>query len=326
MQRRAHFPLALTPGLPLSWHHSLMKEVALMLQQRELNQEIIPALINTYADTSQSLEQRVNNAIGKLRSERKQQSQQKSMLTRWAVTLDELIRTDEPEFLDRSDYDDAKKVEIVARLNRFNRSVQAYWRFLSILKPYIQHVHKKENRRVNILELASGSGDFTLALAERAHKQKLPIHIFGSDYIEAHVQEGNSKAQERGIAVQFKKINAFDMHNVAPGEFDIIFIAQTMHHFTPGQLAKLVAQASEKVTYAMIGIDGHRGVDLFAILPAMLMINPHYGFMHDSVISMRKMYSEPELELIAHCAAPRCQARAFSALPGYSVLEVLKDY
>lgn len=295
-----------------------------MLQHRSLSQTIIPSLLKHSRTPPQTLEEQVDNVIARLRAARKQQGVEKGMLTRLAVTIDEWIRTDEPEFLDRSDYNDADKVKIVAQLNRFNRTVQAYWRFLSILKPYIHHVQKNENRIVKILELASGSGEFTLALAERAHKQNLPIAIYGSDYIAAHVDEGNRKAQAKGISVQFRTINAFDMHNVAPDEFDIIFIAQTMHHFTPGQLAKMVKQASEKARYAFIGLDGRRGLDLFGLLPAMFVLNPHYGFMHDSMISMRKMYSEPELELIAKCAAPECHVRTFSSLPGYSVLEVLR--
>lgn len=303
-----------------------------MLQHRELNRSIIAGLMPDNAAQSQretpveqsALEERVNAVIARLRSERKNQGAKRGLATQLAVTLDEWLRTDEPEFLDRSDYNDEDKVKIVAKLNRFNRVVQAYWRFLLILKPYIEHLHKTGHQKIRILELASGSGEFTLALAERAQKQKLPVEIFGSDYIEAHVQEGNRKAREKGIAAEFRNINAFDMHNVRTGEFDIIFIAQTMHHFTPGQLAKMVAQASEKASYAFIGIDGRRGLDLFGLLPGMWMLNPHFGFMHDSVISMRKMYSEPELELIANCAAPDHRVSAFSALPGYSVLEVLR--
>lgn len=296
-----------------------------MFQMRALNQEIIPFLIGDEVDSTENLEQRADRLIARLREERLQQSASKGMVTRLSAQLDEWIRTDASEYLDQPDFDDAAKVKIVSRLNRFNRTVQAYWRFLAILKPYIEHVQRKENRKVKILELASGSGDFTLALAEKSQKQGLPVEVYGSDYLDAHVQEGNRKAKEKGIKATFKTINAFDMHNVETGEFDIIFVAQTMHHFTPGQLAMMVAQASMKAGHAVIGIDGHRGPALFGLLPGMLVLNPDLDFMHDSLISMRKMYSEPELALIARLAAPEHSVKTFTDFPGYSVLEVIVD-
>lgn len=296
-----------------------------MLQQRSANQVIMADLPRPSSPPTDMnvLERQVDQAIASLRAQRRVHGQTADVLPRLAARLDDWIRTDAEEFLDRADYADAGKVRIVSQLHRFNRVVQAYWRFLSILKPYIHAVHQQEKRTVNVLELASGSGEFTLALAEKARQQKLPIAIYGSDYIEAHVEEGNRKARAKGIAAQFRTINAFDMHNVAEGEFDIVFVAQTMHHFTPGQLAKMIAQASAKATYGFVGIDGRRGLELFGMMPLMAALNPTYGFMHDSFISMRKMYAEPELELIAQLAAPEHRVRTFSSHPGYSVLEVL---
>lgn len=295
-----------------------------MLQLRALNRDLIPRLMNAHPFPDETLEQRVDRIVARLRKERLWRSADKGLLTRVSARLDQWIRTDTPEYLDRPDYAAADKVEIVARLGRLNRRAQAYWRFLRLLRPHIEAVRARGQRTVRILELASGAGDFALALAAKAKRQGLPLEIHGSDYLDAHVDEGNRKAAEQGLAVSFRNINAFDMHDVAEGEFDIIFVALTMHHFTPGQLARMVAQASAKATQAVVGLDGHRGLELFGLLPGMVALNPHYGFLHDTVISMRKMYSEPELELIARMAAPARQVRAYSVFPGYSVLEVVR--
>lgn len=295
-----------------------------MLQLRALNHDLVPRLLNAHPFPDETLEQRADRIVTRLRKERMWRSADKGLLTRMSARLDQWIRTDAPEYLDQSDYAAADKVEIVARLGNLNRLVQANRRFLRLLKPHIEAVQARGQRPVRILELASGAGDFALALARKAQRQGLPLEIHGSDYLDAHVAEGNRKAAAQGLPVSFRNINAFDMQDVAKGEFDIIFMALTMHHFTPGHLARMVAEASARATQAVVGLDGHRGLELFGLLPGMLALNPHYGFMHDTVISMRKMYSEPELELIAKMAAPAHRVRAYPAFPGYSVLEVVR--
>lgn len=292
-----------------------------MFQLQALNRELIPGLLaSTVPDDA--LEQRADRLIFRLREARAAQA--RGLPARLAVTLDRWLRSDAPEFLDRDDVTPDAKVAIVSRLDRLNRSLQAYRRFLAVLRPGIEAVHRREGRPVRLLELASGAGDFTLELARLAQAQQLPVVVHGSDYEPGQVQEGTRKARVAGLDVEFRIINAFDMHNVAAGEFDIIFLAQTMHHFTPGQLARMVEQASRKATHAFIGIDVRRSLHVWGIVPAMAALNPDYAFLHDGIISIRKMYSEPELALIARLAAPDRQVATRGIFPGYSVLEVTR--
>lgn len=292
-----------------------------MFQLQSLNRELIPGLLASTAPDD-TLEQRADRVIFRLREARAAQA--RGLPTRLAVTLDRWLRSDAPEFLDRDDITPAAKVAIVARLDRLNRRLHAYRRFLAVLRPGIEAVHRREGRPVRLLELASGSGDFTLELARLAQAQQLPVAVHGSDYQPAHVQEGQRKARAAGLPVEFCTVNAFDMHNVADGEFDLIFLAQTMHHFSPGQLARMVEQASRKATSAFVGIDVRRSLHVWGIVPAMAALNPDYAFLHDGIISIRKMYSEPELALIARMGAPEWRVATRGIFPGYSVLEVTR--
>jgi SAM-dependent methyltransferase len=295
-----------------------------MLQLRTLNRALVPSLLATAAAPGESLEARADRLVARLREQRYRIGQESRLPTRLAVTVDRWLRTDASEFLDRPDCPAARKVDIVTRLDRVNRLLRAYPRFLAALRPGIDAVYARERRPVRVLELASGSGDFTLALAALAQRQRLPVEVHGSDYLDAHVEAGRRKAAARGLDVGFRNINAFDMQDVAAGEFDLVFVAQTMHHFTPGQLAMMVEQASRKAAYGFVGLDVQRSLHVFGSVPGMALLNPDYAFLHDAVISIRKMYSEPELELIARLAAPAHQVRTYSRLPGYSVLEVLR--
>jgi len=65
---------------------------------------------------------------------------------RWAVMLD-------------------KKIDMVAALNQLNVCLFSYHRFLRLLTPIIENIVEREGRPARILELACGSGEFTLSLA-----------------------------------------------------------------------------------------------------------------------------------------------------------------
>jgi SAM-dependent methyltransferase len=136
------------------------------------------------------------------------------------------------------------------------------------------------------------------------------------------VGEGRRRAAAAGLAVEFREVNAFAMHNVGEGEFDLVFLAQTMHHFTPGQLARMVEQATRRAE-RFVGIDVRRSLHVWGIVPGMAALSPHWGFLHDGIVSIRKMYSEPELALIARLGAPGHAVRTRGVWPGYSVLEVM---
>ena len=293
-----------------------------MLQQRRAAARVITELqAPTDTRDMRALAETADQALAAFR--KRQQSGRFSLdPARLVALLDDHLRTDEPEYLDRPDIPDARKQDIMARLHRFNRLVFAYRRFMKALQPLIRQVHNEQRRPVRMLELASGAGGFTLELVRQADKQGLPVHITGSDYVPAHVESANKKARETGVSTDFRVINAFDMKDIEHGEFDIIFIIQTMHHFSAGQLAMMMRQASEVAGRAFVGIDGYRSLQLFALMPFFAAINPYPDFLHDSLISLRRMYSEPELAYIARLAAPDRRVRTFSLHPGYSGLEI----
>lgn len=293
-----------------------------MLQQRHTAARVISrSAASADTQTMQQLAENVDAALAEFRQDC-QAGRFKLDPARLVARMDEWLRTDEPEYLDRTDVPDARKRDIMSGLHRFNRTVFAYKRFMKALQPLITRVHQQERRPVRMLELASGGGDFTLELARQAARQGLPVSITGSDYVAAHVDDANEKAGRAGIPVDFRVVNAFDMDTIEPGEFDIVFIIQTMHHFSAGQLAMMMNQARQVAGYAFVGIDGYRSLQLFGLMPLMAIINPQRDFLHDSFISIRRMYSEPELAYIASLAVPDSPVRTFSLHPGYSGLEI----
>lgn len=120
---------------------------------------------------------------------------------------------------------------------------------------------------------------------------------------------GGSLAQERELPVIFRVINAFDMNDLKDEEFDVVLICGSTHHFKPGQVAMMIAQAKRVATSYFVSIDGRRGIDnLLGVVPLPL-VTFKFALLHDAWLSGRKFYSEYELEHIARIAAPNASIR-----------------
>ncbi len=259
--------------------------------------------------------------IGRVLAERSRLSRERGGVLALADAVDRMVRTDEIEYLDDPDFPADTKQKMVRALHMMNRAFFSYHRFVYILAPLVREVAARHGRPARVLELASGSGEFTLAMARLAARQKLPVTITGSDYVKKHVEEGNRRAREQGLDVTFKEINAFAMdQGAAPGEFDIVFIAQSIHHFSPGQLAMMIAQSRATATTAFVGVDGYRCLPLVGLLPGLAVLKFRPSFIHDAWITSRRLFTELELWLAARIAAPDSPSLVVKSWPFHSVL------
>jgi len=272
------------------------------------------------------LERAVDTAIARLRAERVGAARG---LTHLGAALDRRLFTERVEHMDRDDCPPEEKVRLVRALHRMNQVFLSYWRFLRLLRPFIDDVQRREGRALRVLELASGSGEFTLALARAADRRALPVEITGSDIQPAYVARANAEAAARGVPARFIELNAFAMDTVPPGRFDLVFIAQSTHHFQPGQLARMVRHAHRISHVGFMSVDGQRSLSLLALLfgvgGATSALLGSTRFLHDAVVTARRLYSEPELQLIAEMAAPEAAVGVRTVHPGFSVLTALRQ-
>lgn len=104
------------------------------------------------------------------------------------------------------------------------------------------------------------------------------------------------------------------------GSYDLVFTVQSMHHFSPGQLAMMVAQSRKVATTAFVGIDGKRGLWNLVAVPVLSAGSLVWPYVADGVTSTRRFYSEPELRLISELAAPGARVEVRTQFPAFSVL------
>ena len=219
--------------------------------------------------------------------------------------LDNAIRTSDKELMDKPNLPENEKLDMVQALDRQNVMMQLYPRYIDTLLPLITEVAERTKREVRVLELASGAGGLAFALAETAEQKNLDVRITASDIVPAFIEEGNGIAAKKKLAVSFRLLNAFDMTELEMGEFDIVVMAQSLHHFTPGQLAVIIAQSARHAKTAFVGIDGYRSMLLAGGVPLIASLQGIGSFTLDGLTSARKFYSELELDIISEIATGR---------------------
>ena len=251
------------------------------------------------------LNRKADKAIARFLDERFAVSQELGGVFLLLELLDRAIRTSDQELMDKPNLPESERLEMVQALDRQNVMMQLYPRYIDTLLPFITEVAERTKREVRVLELASGAGGLAFALAETAKQRNLDVRITASDIVPAFIEEGNVMAAQKELPVSFRLLNAFAMNELEKGEFDIVVMAQSLHHFTPGQLAIIIAQSARHATTAFVGIDGYRSLLLAGGVPLIASLQGIGSFTLDGLTSARKFYSELELDIISEIATGR---------------------
>ncbi len=235
--------------------------------------------------------------------------------------FDRSLRTSERERMDEPRLPADRKLEMIRALDRMNSMLMLYSHYCGIVEPYIRDVSKRKKRPARVLELAGGAGGLAFALAERAEASGLEMEITGSDIVPEYVAYCNRMAEKRGLPVTFEVIDAFSIGDARKASWDIVLVSQSLHHFSPGQLARIIHESSRLGASVFLGLDGYRSAELLAGVPLIAVLQGMKDFLLDGYTSARKFYSEAELDLIAETAVGPRGHKVRSSWP-LSVLEV----
>ncbi len=264
----------------------------------------------------------VDGDMARFREARFQAARARGGFAQIREAFDRGLRTDAIEYLDRPDYPETKKLRIVRAVHGMNVATGSYRRFLSQMEPTLREVATRTGRPARLLELASGAGGFAHAVSAIAAKRGIPVVVEGSDVVPIYVDTANRVAAERGLPVSFRHLDALAMSDVADQAFDVVFIAQSMHHFSPGQLGQMIAETSRIATTAFFGFDGYRSLFMlgFVGLGSLLSFQP--DLIHDSWVTARKFYAHDELARIAEVSVPTATVDVRRLYPLNTMLNV----
>lgn len=251
-----------------------------------------------------------------------------SRLGRIKALINQLYQANSCEYIDRLDFPVSEKIKVMNGLYLKNTFFGTYRKIFNYLRPLIQQVNDHEKRPFRILEIAGGTGDLSINLYQQADRDrdKLKLSITGSDIVDDYIKIARKKAILKNFPVVFENINALQLPDANLHRYDIVITLHSLHHFAPEQLIKII-QASQKLAkQGLFAVDGTRSIGnlLFMVLssavPSIMTCNS--VFLHDAVISARKMYSKRFLACLAKHAAPQAFIEAKRLSLGLNYLRV----
>jgi 2-polyprenyl-3-methyl-5-hydroxy-6-metoxy-1,4-benzoquinol methylase len=235
----------------------------------------------------------------------------------WSAGLDAWWRnTHELEYLDDPDLDPKIRLRIVSHLDGLNVLLGSYRLFFEYLVPLLSR-----ERSTKILDLAAGHAGFALAALSLAKSRGFSMELTASDIKREYLELGARRAGGLGLAVEFRVQDALDLSNLLPGEYDILTCTQSLHHFTPGQVAVMFSEAARVAARGVLFIDGARSaLNAAAIISLGLLAYRDRAFAHDAFVSFRRFFVAEELLLLARLGPWGERARACWIPPGHCLL------
>jgi 2-polyprenyl-3-methyl-5-hydroxy-6-metoxy-1,4-benzoquinol methylase len=298
-----------------------------MLQLRSINRSILddPAFRQTMtppAARGPALERHVDAVVDDLRARRVRRAREAGPLARVAAKIDAALRTDAVEHMDDEAYPEKGKLGIALGLHLMNTVSASYRRFFSLLLPMLKEIEARYGRPARVLELASGAGGFAFALDAMARRKGVRVEVTASDIVPLYLTRGQEQAARARVPVTFRRVDALDMDAIEDGAYDVIFVAQSVHHFSPGKLARMISESRRVATTAFVSVDGYRSLGMVGFVSGTALLSLWPAMVHDAVISVRKFYGEADLEAIARMAAPGAGVSVGRIRPLNTVLTV----
>jgi len=231
--------------------------------------------------------------------------------------LDSRLPTDRIEHVDDPTYEESRRTAAIVALDRLNRALGSYVRFLEALEPLLGE------GTTTVLDVGSGHGGFALSLARLARRRGRRLRVIASDLRPEYVDIGRRSAAARGDKdVEFRVIDAFRLgDSLRPGEVDVITCTQTLHHFGAGLTAVLLAEAMRHARRGILFVDTARTLaNLVAVGTAATVGSRDRSHFEDGTVSIRKSFVPEELWLLARCVPGGDALEAYFLPPGHAVL------
>lgn len=279
---------------------SLLRGPPLRAEHARSRERTLARVLEKYRSQPFS-EQMIENAIAELREE----GAAETSFERAAHALDRVVHRNQSEWLDDPSFDERLRLRTLERLDRMNEAIGAYEAFFTAIEPAIARAHAAGVARPAVVDLASGHAMFAVALALRFGAREGRVRVIATDLAPEYLEIGRKKALAlamRDDVIDFRTQDALDLSNLGSEErVDVVTCTQTLHHFPEAMVSRLFAAAARVARHGAVLVDGERNP--FAVLLitgiAAAIGRGSVPFLHDSFVSMRRMYTEQELALLA---------------------------
>lgn len=244
----------------------------------------------------------IEEAIEAMRSVRPTTS---SKVTAVFAAIERRLYRNDPELLDDPMFPLDERARGLDGLHRLNELIGSYEAFAVALLPLVALAEQRGRRPVRIHDLASGHAGFAVFLKQRFGDR---IVMEASDIKDEYLDLGRVRARALGVDVGFFVEDALAIDGPRLRGVDILICTQSVHHFPPGMVARMIGEAARAATTGVLVADAERSWLFYALVGVVATL---YGrswvLTHDALVSLRRMFYEEELGLLA-ALAPRVPA------------------
>ncbi len=277
-----------------------------LAEYQETAAALHPAVMAHDVAATERFDSIVAEAVAAMRSKHPGTNSSDSQIDKLLGFIDAPLYRDRPELMDDPAFPEDERTDSIEVLDRFNRCTGIYATVAEVMAPLVQRA-EQSGRRPIVHDLAAGHGGLALYLAEQFGGR---MTIEASDLREEYLEIGRAHARRKSLDVMFLVQDALDLSALAQRGVDVILCTQALHHFPPGMIARVMGEAARAARVGVCFVDGERSWTTLGLVGLVgALYGRTYAFYHDAVTSIRRMYYEEELSLIAQLAPGMPEAR-----------------
>jgi 2-polyprenyl-3-methyl-5-hydroxy-6-metoxy-1,4-benzoquinol methylase len=180
----------------------------------------------------------------------------------------------------------------LARLNQFGDSVGALWEEIGPMAKMPSHAG------LNVLDIATGSGDVPVALARLARKAAATLSLAACDVSPTALAAAGKRAEQYGISLATFQLDA--IRQEIPGEYDIVMCSLFTHHLEEDQVVDLLYRMKAAARRMVLVNDLVRTSGSYRLAVAGAHLLSRSRIVHvDAAKSMRAAFTVQEFEELA---------------------------
>jgi 2-polyprenyl-3-methyl-5-hydroxy-6-metoxy-1,4-benzoquinol methylase len=248
-----------------------------------------------------------------------------SGLTALYDALDRRLYRNDPELLDDPDFPAAARSKGLDGLHRLNELLGSYEAFLTALMPLVELAEQRGRTPVRVHDLAAGHAGFAVFLQQRLGER---VVMEASDIKDEYLDLGRARAREVGAEVSFFCEDALAIDGPRARGVDILICTQSVHHFPPGMVARMIGEAARAATTGVLIADAERSWLFYGLVGLVSAIHGRsWVLTHDGMVSLRRMFYEEELGLLATLAPslpPGAHIETGAFLPAHAFVRITR--
>lgn len=207
-----------------------------------------------------------------------------------------LSRFRQVELMDNPNLDaelHAEALRGLERLNVLSSSANLLWKELKNLA--------QNKTTIRVLDIATGSGDIPINLAQRARNADLRFEFVGADISKTAIDLAQKKAHAKNVAVDFIQLDVSTEE--IPSGFDVIMTSLFTHHLDPPQVIDLFSKMHKATKQLLLVNDLVRSPLSFAIVwLATRLVTRSPIVQYDGPVSVKASYTMKEMKQLAQKA------------------------